>query len=54
MTIPAMAPPERPEWLPEAAAAVPVDDDDTVAVVVNIGGIDVVVGSWTFEQRDSA
>lgn len=53
--MPAMAPPDKPD--PELAAAAPAPVDvalgATVVVDVNRGGIDVVVGSRTFWQRDS-
>lgn len=47
-TMPAMAPPERPD--PELAPALGVADS---VLEGNRGGIDTVVGSLTPEQRDS-
>lgn len=50
ITIPAIAPPDRPEGAPAAAALVdPVGA--AVDVVVKSGGMVVVVGSWTPTQR---
>lgn len=52
--MPAMAPPDNPELAPPAPAAV-VDPVGAavVVVVVNRGGIVVVVGNFTPTQRDS-
>jgi hypothetical protein len=53
MTIPAMAPPERPEPPPGAAApAVALGDEDEV-LEGNTGGIETVVGRSTPTQRAS-
>jgi hypothetical protein len=51
MTMPAMAPPDRPEGPAAAALVDPVGA--AVAVVVKSGGIVVVVGSCTPTQRAS-
>ena len=52
-TIPAIAPPERPELLGAGAAALLVDADGLLLDVEdgNSGGMDVIVGSITPGQR---
>ena len=54
-TIPAIAPPERPEpdLFAPAPAAADVADGTADVLEGKRGGIDVVVGSSTFSHRDS-
>ena len=54
--MPAIAPPERPDPPPlePPAAAVLDEGGREVTVLVKRGGMEVVLGRCTFEQRDSA